>query len=81
MSPCDPREGGPSASAIGEHGWISNILEVAMPRKRNKEETSKKAASAAGKVLRDPKSTKAEKSAAASALTQRPNRSKKKKSR
>jgi len=34
-------------------------------------ETSKKAASAASKVLRDPKSTKAEKSAAASALSQK----------
>ena len=35
--------------------------------------TSKKAASAAEKVLRNPKSSKAAKSAAASALTQRPN--------
>jgi hypothetical protein len=34
------------------------------------ETTSKKAASAASKVLSNPKSTKAEKSAAASALTQ-----------
>lgn len=34
------------------------------------ETTGKKAASAAGKVLRDPKSTAAAKSAAASALTQ-----------
>lgn len=43
-------------------------------RKSNSEVTSKKAASAASKVLRDPKSSKAAKSAAASALTQRPNR-------
>lgn len=34
-------------------------------------ETSRKAASAAGKVLSDPKSTKPEKSAVASALSQR----------
>jgi hypothetical protein len=40
----------------------------------NREVTSKKAAGAAAKVLRDPKSSKAAKSAAASALTQRPNK-------
>jgi hypothetical protein len=40
----------------------------------NSEVTSKRAASAAAKVLRDPKSSKAAKTAAASALTQRPNR-------
>jgi hypothetical protein len=40
------------------------------------EKTSKKAASAAGKVLQNPKSTKAAKSAAGSALTQRPNKKK-----
>ncbi len=44
--------------------------------KRNSEVTSKKAASAAGKVLRNPNSSKAAKSAAASALTQRPNKKK-----
>jgi hypothetical protein len=38
------------------------------------EVTSKKAATAASQVLRDPKSSAAEKSAAASALTQRPNK-------
>lgn len=47
-----------------------------MPRKANREVTSAKAASAAAKVLRSPSSTKAAKTAAASALTQRPNRSK-----
>ncbi len=36
----------------------------------HKETTGKKAASNASKVLRDPKSTKAEKSAAGSTLTQ-----------
>ena len=36
----------------------------------HKRTTGKKAASAAGKVLQNPKSTKAEKSAAASALSQ-----------
>lgn len=41
----------------------------------NKEVTSKKAASNASKVLSSPKSSKAAKSAAGSALTQRPNRS------
>lgn len=46
--------------------------------KSNKEVTSAKAASAASKVLRDPKSSPAAKSAAGSALTQRPNNSKKK---
>ncbi len=45
-----------------------------MARKKNSEVTSKRAASAAAKVLRDPKSTKAQKTAAASALTQRPNK-------
>lgn len=40
------------------------------------EVTSKKAASAAGKVLSNPKSSKAAKTAAASALTQRPNKKK-----
>ena len=48
-----------------------------MARKSNKEVTSARAASAAAKVLRDPKSTKDQKSAAASALTQRPDRRKK----
>ena len=41
-------------------------------------ETGPKAASNAGKVLNNPKSTKAEKSAAASALSQREKPSKKK---
>ena len=39
--------------------------------------TSSKAASAAGKVLRNPKSTKVEKSAAASALNQKEHKGKK----
>lgn len=47
-------------------------------RTANKEVTSKRAASAASKVLRDPKSSKAAKTAAGSALTQRPNKPKKK---
>jgi hypothetical protein len=46
-----------------------------MPKRGSKGEvTSKKAASAAGKVLLDPRSSKAAKTAAASALTQRPNK-------
>ena len=42
------------------------------------EKTSKSAASKAGKILRDPKSTKAQKSVAASALTQAPDKKKRK---
>lgn len=47
-----------------------------MAKRRNNEVTSAKAASAAAKVLRDPNASKDAKSAAASALTQRPNRKK-----
>lgn len=47
-----------------------------MARRRNTEVTSKKAASAAAKVLRDPKASKTAKSAAGSALTQRPDKKK-----
>lgn len=43
----------------------------------NREETGEKAASAAGKVLRDPKSTPDAKTAAASALTQAPDKAEK----
>jgi hypothetical protein len=42
--------------------------------KKNTEVTSAKAASAAGKVLSNPKSSAAAKTAAASALAQRPNK-------
>ena len=45
-----------------------------MARKPNKEVTSDKAASAAAKTLRNPKASKAAKSAAGSALTQRPDK-------
>ena len=51
--------------------------EVILVAKSNKEVTSAKAASAAAKVLRSPNSSKAAKTAAASALTQRPNKNKK----
>lgn len=47
-----------------------------MAKRKNSEVASKKAASAAGRVLRDPNSNKAAKTAAASALTQTPNRKK-----
>jgi len=50
--------------------------DTSMARKSNSEVTSKKVASAASKTLRNPRSSKAAKSAAASALTQRPNRKK-----
>jgi len=43
---------------------------------RNARQTSKKSATAASKVLSNPKSSKAAKSAAASALSQAPKRSK-----
>lgn len=42
--------------------------------KQNTRQTGTKAASAAGKVLADPKSIKSEKAAAASALAQTPKR-------
>lgn len=45
---------------------------------KNKEVTSKKAASAAGRVLANPKSTKDAKTAAGSDLTQRPDKKGKK---
>lgn len=45
---------------------------------KNTRQTGSKAASAAGKVLANPSSTKAEKAAAASALSQSPRTSKKK---
>jgi len=54
----------------------SSQEKVNMAKRKNSEVTSKKAASAAGRVLRDPKSSKAAKTAAASALTQRPNQKK-----
>ena len=47
-----------------------------MARNSKNEVTSKRAASAASKVLRNPKSSKAAKTAAGSALTQRPNKKK-----
>jgi hypothetical protein len=47
-----------------------------MRKRKNSEVTGKKAASAAGRVLRSPQSSKAAKTAAASALTQRPNKKK-----
>jgi hypothetical protein len=51
---------------------MSNLFkEAKMPGKKN-EVTSKKAASAASKVLSNPNSSKLAKTAAASALTQRP---------
>jgi hypothetical protein len=48
-----------------------------MPKSKS-EQTSVKVASKAGKILSDPKSTKKEKSVAASALTQARDKSKKK---
>lgn len=47
-----------------------------MTTRKNSEVTSAKAASAAARVLSNPKSSKDARSAAASALTQRPNRKK-----
>ena len=50
-----------------------------MAAKRTNEQTSKRVASKASKILRNPKSSAAQKSVAASALTQAPNRSRRKK--
>jgi hypothetical protein len=47
-----------------------------MSSRKSGEVTGKKAGSAASRVLRDPKSSPAAKTAAASALSQRPNRKK-----
>jgi hypothetical protein len=47
-----------------------------MAKKPNTEVTSKRAASAASKTMRSPSASKAAKTAAASALTQRPGKSK-----
>jgi hypothetical protein len=49
---------------------------MATKKSGNSESTSKKVASAASKLLRDPKTPKAVKSVAASALTQAPNKKK-----
>nr|WP_143657505.1 hypothetical protein [Streptomyces sp. alain-838] len=58
--------------AATQSGTKGNVI---MPK--NPRQTGKKAASAAAKVLANPKSTKAEKSAAASALSQTPAKKKK----
>lgn len=47
-----------------------------MTTKKNTEQTSKKVATQASKILSNPKSSAAAKSVAASALTQRPGKSK-----
>jgi hypothetical protein len=46
--------------------------EIAMPIRKNPKQTGRKAASAASKVLSNPKSSKLDKRAAASALSQTP---------
>lgn len=50
-----------------------------MTKKGRNEQTSPKVATKASKILSDPKSSKAAKSVAGSALTQAPNKSKRKK--
>ncbi|WP_295018501.1 hypothetical protein [Tabrizicola sp.] len=47
---------------------------ISVTKGKSGEVTGKKAASAASKVLRDPRASAAAKTAAASALTQRPNK-------
>lgn len=49
-----------------------------MPRRSSNEVTSKRVGRIASRQLSNPKSTKAQKSVAGSALTQRPNRGKRK---
>ena len=53
----------------GRRRFPSSELEAPLAKSRN-ETTSARAASAAGKVLRDPRASAAAKTAAASALTQ-----------
>lgn len=57
---------------------VADLLQGVVKMARN-ERTSKKVASKAGKILSDPKSTKREKSVAASALTQARNKKRKSK--
>jgi hypothetical protein len=70
-----PRRGGPAVGrpAVCPSGrWLAtHHLERVMVN-RNTRQTGTKAASAAGKVLANPKSTKSDKAAAASALSQTP---------
>ena len=59
----------------GRYDISLTFLRDMMVRKPNKDKvTSKKAASAASKVLRDPKSSPSAKKAAGSALAQRPSK-------
>lgn len=59
------------------HG--GGVRAMMVPAMAKNEQTGKKAATAASKVLRDPKSSSAAKSAAASALSQAPDKKGKKK--
>lgn len=63
------------------HDILSNQITLTQRRfkvgKKRNEQTSKSVASKAAKILNDPKATKEQKSVAASALTQAPNRKKK----
>jgi hypothetical protein len=59
---------------LGQDGTSRQRKEVNKMAKSNNEVTSAKAASAASKVLSNPKSSPAAKTAAASALTQRPSK-------
>lgn len=68
-----PKILGSSAPMPHLTGYTFPIKELFMAKN---EQTSKKAATAASKVLRDPRASKAAKTAAGSALTQRPNKGK-----
>lgn len=70
-----PREAG-SYMVSGEESDTPSGTEIEMAGKGNKEVTSPKAATAASKVLSKPSSSKDAKTAAGSALTQKPNRKK-----
>jgi hypothetical protein len=63
------RFGGSSKKPVRRQFWKGGDIQMA-----NTEVTSAKAASAAAKVLSNPNSSKAAKTAAGSALTQRPNK-------
>jgi hypothetical protein len=62
---------------LSQCGFFNAIeKDILMATKTRNETTSKKVATQASKILRDPKSTPAQKAVAGSALTQRPNKKK-----
>jgi hypothetical protein len=66
-----------TVDSMTQTALVPNLEEVTGYMAANKKQTGVKAASAASRVLTGPKSTKAEKKAAASALSQTPSKGKK----